>query len=378
MPSPFSLAHEDGQASARAGKLNLSHGKVETPFFMPVATKGSVKHLTINEASQIGYRCLIANAFIFYLRPGLDVVERAGGIHSFMGWKHNLFTDSGGFQILDEGFLRARTEEGVVLNNPFTKKPDLFTPERCMEVQMRLGSDVAMCLDDVPRFGEDKGKPFYAETLQRTLQWAQRCRSSHESKKQLLFGISQGGTFLDLRKKGLDSLKEMGFDGMALGGLAIGEPKPTMQRIISLGRKTISADMPLYVMGLGTPEDIIQAISNGADIFDSAFPTRTARHGLALTSSGRISIRHSKYASDFSPLDLDCSCLICHSHSRAFLHHLSKNNEESGARFLTHHNLAFLQRTLEEARTAIRENEFHSFATQFLQSFHSGQVPSQL
>ncbi|MFH0969914.1 MAG: tRNA guanosine(34) transglycosylase Tgt [Candidatus Diapherotrites archaeon] len=369
MSSHFSLSERDTHSSARAGKLNLSHGKIETPFFMPVATKGSVKHLSLEEVSDMGYRCMISNAFIFYLRPGLSTIKKAGGIHSFMNWEHGLFTDSGGFQILDDVFLKTRKEEGVILNNPFTKKAELFTPEKCMGVQMALGSDVAMCLDDVPRYGAEQGKKFYADTLSRTLHWAKRCRAAHTSKKQLLFGISQGGTFLDLRKKGLLALSEMGFDGLALGGLAIGEPKPVLQKIIQLARKIIPEEMPLYVMGLGTPSDVIQAIGNGADIFDSVFPTRTARHGLALTSSGRVSIKHSRYSRDFSPLDKACDCFVCQSYSKAYLHHLSKSSEESGFRFLSHHNLFFMQHTLESARVAIRENRFASFSHSFLSKY---------
>ncbi|MEK6821104.1 MAG: tRNA guanosine(34) transglycosylase Tgt [archaeon] len=365
MKSPLSLSHSDSSSSARFGKLSLSHGKIETPFYMPVATKGSVKHLSLEEVSDMGFRCMISNAFIYYLRPGVNVVKKAGGIHKFMNWEHNLFTDSGGFQLLDDAFLRERKEEGVVLNNPFTRKADLFTPEKCMQVQMDLGSDVAMCLDDVPRFGEKKGKSFYAETLQRTINWAQRCRDAHDSKKQLLFGISQGGTFLDLRLKGLRALNGMGFDGMALGGLAIGEPKPIMHRIIRAARETIGEDVPLYVMGLGTPEDIIQAIASGADIFDSVFPSRTARHGLALTSGGRVSIKHSRFSKDFSPLDKNCECFVCTSYSKALLHHLTKNGEESGARFLTHHNLHFMNETMQDARVAIKENRFGKFASAF-------------
>lgn len=369
MPSPFSLTHSDKKSDAQAGKLNLAHGKIETPFYMPVATKGSVKHLSLQEVSDMGFRCMISNAFIFYLRPGLSTIKKAGGIHQFMHWEHNLFTDSGGFQMLDETFLVARKKEGVVLNNPFLRKQELFTPERCMQVQMSLGSDVAMVLDDVPRFGEEKGKPFYAETLARTLEWAKRCREAHDSKKQLLFGISQGGTHLDLRKKGLVELNKMGFDGMALGGLAIGEPKPTLQKIIRTARSVLDEETPLYVMGLGTPEDIIVAIGNGADIFDSVFPTRTARHGLALTSSGRVSIKNTKYAHDFSPLDKACDCFVCTTYNRALIHHLSKNSEESGFRFLSHHNLHFMQQTMESARIAIREGNFSRFSKDFLKKY---------
>ena len=316
----FKILKKSKLSNARLGYIETEHGVVQTPCLVPVATQAVVKTLTSEEVEKTNSQILIANTFHLHLKPALarrslgaggeKIIQKAGGIHQFMNWEHNLFTDSGGFQILDETFLVARKENGVVLNNPFTRKSELFTPEKCMQVQQSLGADVAMCLDDVPRFAAEKGKPFYVETLKRTLDWAARCRVSHDSKKQLLFGISQGGTFLDLREKGLYALNEMGFDGIALGGLAIGEPKPVMQKIISLGRKMISVDKPLYVMGLGTPEDIIQAIANGADIFDSVFPTRTARHGLGLTSRGRISIKNNRYASDFSPLDEGCTCWV--------------------------------------------------------------------
>lgn len=369
MPSSFSLSYEDKKSSARAGKLKLAHGTLETPFFMPVATKGSVKHLSLAEVSDLGYRCMISNAFIFYLRPGLLTIKKAGGIHKFMNWEHGLFTDSGGFQLLDEVFLRERREEGVVLNNPFTKKSELFTPEKAIAVQNALGSDVAMCLDDVPRYGASQGKEFYVQTLERTLNWAARCEKAHENKKQLLFGINQGGTFLDLRKKGLLALNKMNFDGIALGGLAIGEPKPVMQKIISQSREGMDENKPMYVMGLGTPEDIILAISAGADVFDSVFPTRTARHGLALTSAGRVSIKNNSYSNDFSPLDEECTCFVCTSYTKALIHHLSKNNEESGFRFLSHHNLAFMQKMMEHVRASIREGSFSSFSHNFLKKY---------
>ncbi|MBM3282505.1 MAG: tRNA guanosine(34) transglycosylase Tgt [Candidatus Diapherotrites archaeon] len=369
MTKSFSLTHSDEKSSARAGKLKLSHGEIETPFYMPVATKGSVKHLALSEVSDLGFRCMISNAFIFYLRPGLSTIKKAGGIHQFMTWKHNLFTDSGGFQLLDEVFLRERREEGVVLNNPFTKKSELFTPEKAIEVQNTLGSDVAMCLDDVPRYGEAQGKEFYAKTLTRTINWAARCEKAHENKKQLLFGINQGGTHLDLRIKGMRALNEMNFPGLALGGLAIGEPKPIMQKIITSCRKEMDEHKSMYVMGLGTPEDIIMAISSGADIFDSVFPTRTARHGLALTSKGRVSIKNNIFSKDFSPLDDECACFVCTTYSKALIHHLSKNNEESGFRFLSHHNLAFMQKTMETARTSIREGTFNVFARDFLKKY---------
>ena len=335
---------------------------------MPVATKGSVKHLSLEEVEGFGVECMISNSFIFYLRPGLETISRAKGLHKFMGWKKGLFTDSGGFQILDDTFLHSRNEDGVVLNNPFNNNSrELYTPEKAMAVQNKLGSDVAMVLDDVPRYGSSR--PFIASALQRTLNWAKRCKKAHENDSQLVFGISQGGTFTDLRKKGIAALNKLNFDGMALGGMAIGEPKEVMQKVIDAVRGEIPENKPVYVMGLGSPEDIVRAIGSGIDVFDSCFPTRIARHGTALTWSGRISIENLKYQHDFSPLDEECDCMVCTQHTKAYVHHLCKNREETGWRLVTHHNLYFVQKLIEKSREAIDEGNFSGFAKEFLKRY---------
>ncbi len=366
----FGITYRDKKSLARTGELQLAHGKIQTPFFMPVATKGSVKHLSLQEVEEFGVRCMISNSFIFYLRPGLETIQRAKGLHKFMGWKHGLFTDSGGFQILDDTFLHSRSEEGVILNNPFNNNSrELYTPEKAMQVQNILGSDVAMVLDDVPKFGTSR--PFIAETLSRTLKWAKRCKKAHANDNQLVFGISQGGTYVDLRRKGIAELNKLNFDGMALGGMAIGEPKEVMQKVIDAVRKDIPENKPVYVMGLGSPEDIIRAIHSEIDIFDSCFPTRIARHGTALGWNGRVSIENLKYQHDFSPLDRECDCFVCTQHTKAYMHHLCKNKEETGYRMLTHHNLYFVQKLIEKSREAIQEGKFSAFAKGFLKDYHS-------
>ncbi|QQR92754.1 MAG: tRNA guanosine(34) transglycosylase Tgt [Candidatus Iainarchaeum archaeon] len=364
----FGITHRDKKSLARAGELNTAHGRILTPFFMPVATKGSVKHLSLDEVEAFGVRCMISNSFIFYLRPGLETIQHAHGLHQFMGWKHGLFTDSGGFQILDDTFLHSRSEEGVILNNPFNNNTrELYTPEKAMQVQNTLGSDVAMVLDDVPKFGTSK--PFITETLARTLKWAKRCKAAHDNDKQLVFGISQGGTYVDLRRKGIAALNKLNFDGMALGGMAIGEPKETMQKVIDAIREEIPENKPVYVMGLGSPEDIIKAIHSGIDIFDSCFPSRIARHGTAMTWSGRVSIENLKYQHDFSRLDEHCDCRVCKEHTKAYIHHLCKNREETGFRLVTFHNIYFVQKLIEKSRQAICEGTFAAFAKQFLKRY---------
>ncbi len=366
----FGITHRDKKSLARVGELHTAHGKIQTPFFMPVATKGSVKHLSLDEVEAFGVRCMISNSFIFYLRPGLETIQRAKGLHKFMGWNHGLYTDSGGFQILDDTFLHARSEEGVILNNPFNNNShELYTPEKAMQVQNILGSDVAMVLDDVPKFGTSR--PFIAETLSRTLKWAQRCKKAHDNDQQLVFGISQGGTYTDLRKKGIAQLNKLDFDGMALGGMAIGEPKEVMQKVIDSVRKEIPEQKPVYVMGLGSPEDIIRAIHSGIDIFDSCFPSRIARHGTAMTWKGRVSIENLKYQHDFSPLDADCDCHVCAQHTKAYVHHLCKNKEETGHRLVTYHNIYFVQQLIEKSRDTIKEGTFAAFAKQFLKDYRN-------
>jgi queuine tRNA-ribosyltransferase len=347
---------ENTSGNARHGKLKTNHGIVETPFFMPVATKGSVKLLSMEEVEKAGTECLISNAFILSLKPGLEVIGKHGGLHEFMKWNKPCFTDSGGFQVLSDGFRLKLSEEGVLFRNPFDGKKMMFTPEKAIEIQNKLGSDVAMCLDDVPKAGDNAKR--VEEAVERTALWAARCKASHKNKKQMLFGISQGGTNLKLRRKSSTTISELDFDGVAIGGLGIGEGKKEMHAAINASLEVIPENKPRYLMGVGSIEEMIEAIAMGIDCFDSAFPTRTGRHGRAFSSKGNVSIEAAKHRFDLSPLDEKCRCFVCENHTRAYVHHLVKTKEENGMKYLSYHNLHFVHQLMAVIREKIAENDF--------------------
>ena len=347
---------ENISGNARAGILKTLHGDVKTPFFMPVATKGSVKLLSMEEVESTGTGCLISNAFILSLKPGLEVIEKHGGLHKFMNWKNPCFTDSGGFQVLSDGFRLKLSEEGVLFRNPFDGKKMMFTPERAIEIQNKLGSDVAMCLDDVPKAGDNAKR--VEEAVERTALWAARCKTAHKNKKQMLFGISQGGTNLKLRKKSSAAISELDFDGVAVGGLGIGEGKKEMHSAVKASLDVIPEEKPRYLMGVGSIEEMVEAIAMGIDCFDSAFPTRTGRHGRAFSSKGNINMENTKHRFDLNPIDEKCSCFVCENHTRAYVHHLVKTKEENGMKYLSYHNLFFVNNLLRKVREKIAENDF--------------------
>jgi queuine tRNA-ribosyltransferase len=359
--SHFEITKEN--SLARTGLLKTSHGKIETPFFMPVATKGSVKNITHKEIKKMNIDCLISNAFINYLKPGLPLIEKAGGLHKFMSWDKALFTDSGGFQLILDHFSPKVSDKGVRLTNPFDKSRHLISPEKSTEIQNQLGSDVAMCLDHQPLFG--KTRIDYLDSAIRTIEWAQRCKQVHKNQKQLLFGIAQGGNHADIRKKCVLALNKIGFDGIALGGFGIGEAQTEMYRIIKQVKTVLPKNNCTYVMGIGSPIELLNAISNGADCFDSAYPTRMARHGKIFTSNGTIQIDKSLHKNSFAPLDANCDCYVCKEHSRAYVHHLYKTHEQNAHILLSHHNLHFIQKLIFDTRTAIKENEFERFKRNF-------------
>ena len=352
--STFSILSVEGEA--RAGFLNTAHGKVKTPFLMPVATKGSVKLLSHEEVEATGTECIISNAFILSMKPGVEIIESRGGLHKFMGWDRGLFTDSGGFQVLSKEFCLGLSDDGVKFRNPFTGRAMVFTPEKSIQIQNRLGSDVAMCLDDVPHFGEPLER--IQEAVRRTGEWAARCREAHENKRQLLFGIAQGGTHEKLRERSTRQILEMGFDGIALGGLCIGEAKQNMYGAIKSSIGLVPQETPRYLMGVGSVAELEAAIAMGVDCFDSAFPTQTARHGRAFTSKGNINIDSSMHRKDSSPLDEECRCFVCKRHSRAYIHHLFRTKEENAGKYLSFHNLFFVQGRMAEIREEIREGVF--------------------
>ncbi|MDD5163852.1 MAG: tRNA guanosine(34) transglycosylase Tgt [Candidatus ainarchaeum sp.] len=350
---------------ARAGTLQTAHGAIETPFFMPVATKGSVKYLSNEEVLSAGTDCLISNAFILHLKPGLEVIGKHKGLHNFMHWQKGIFTDSGGFQVLSREFCLRLSEQGVLFRNPFDGKKMLFTPEKAIEIQSRLGSDVAMCLDDVPLAGSDLKR--LTDSAERTFAWAKRCIASHKNKKQLLFGISQGGIEKKLRIKSTEQIVSLDFDGIALGGLCIGESKEKMQETIKSAFQKIPFEKPRYLMGVGSAREIIESVSMGIDIFDSCFPTRVARHGLAFAFEKNLNIDSSKFRIDLKPLEKKCNCFVCRDYSRSYLHHLYRTKEENAMKLLSYHNLFFIQGLMKKIRTAIKENSFKK--EKFLKEF---------
>ena len=348
---------------ARAGLLKTAHGQIQTPLFMPVATKGAFKWLSMQDIERAGVQCFISNAYILSLRPGLEAIKKAGGLHKFINWNKAIFTDSGGFQLLSDEFLIKISDLGVVFRNPFDKNRETLTPERCIEIQNSLQSDVAMCLDDVPRLGSKVFR--LEESVERTFDWAKRCLETHKNKKQLLFGIAQGGTSKRLRKKSTEQISSLPFDGFALGGLCIGEGPAKMHEMVSLSEKIIPQEKPRYLMGVGSPKDLLECISLGVDVFDSCFPTRMARHGRVFTKCGHIDISRRAFQFDLKPLDKDCDCPVCSKHSRSYLHHLFRVKEENAKLLLSIHNVHFVSKMIEGARTAILQGKFNSFKKGF-------------
>jgi queuine tRNA-ribosyltransferase len=359
---------------ARTGILKTAHGKIQTPFFMPVATKGAVKLISHSDLKKMKIDCLISNAFINYLKPGLSLIESGGGLHKFISWDKALFTDSGGFQLILNHFFPKISNKGVSMKNPFDKSRELITPEKAIEIQNILGSDVMMVLDHQPLFG--KSRINYLDSTIRTIEWAKRCKNFNESNKekinsnQLLFGIAQGGNHADLRQKCALALQKIGFDGIALGGFGIGEAQNDMYKIIKSTKKVLPKNNPTYIMGIGSPIEILNAVSNGADMFDSAYPTRMARHGKIFTSKGPIQINRGFFKNDFNPLDSECNCFVCKNHTRAYLHHLFKTYEQNGEMLLSYHNTYFISNLVKNIRTAINEQQFAKFKKEFITNYN--------
>ena len=355
----FELIHVDKNTEARAGKLRTNHGTIDTPAFMPVATKATVKTLTPDELYDMGTQVLISNAFHLLLSPGMEAIKKAGGLHRFMSWKKGIFTDSGGFQMIRKDFPFKIKDEGITYKNLRDGKKYSYTPEICLENQKILGSDVAMILDECPAYGSDHGA--VEASVERTIHWAERAKTIEQNEGQLFFAILQGGTFAELRKNCAEKLIGMDFDGYGIGGLSIGEPKELMNDVLRLSVPLVPEDKPRYLMGVGSPVEIINAIEFGIDIFDSAFPTRNARHQTLMIKSGNIDIARGKFALDLAPIDENCGCYTCRNYTRAYLHHLFKESELLALRLASIHNLHFIQTLIKEAREAIMEDSFAEF-----------------
>jgi len=357
----FAVRTTDG--AARRGVLRLAHGAVDTPAFMPVGTYGAVKAMSPEELVGTGSQIILGNTFHLWLRPGLEVIARHGGLHRFMGWQGPILTDSGGFQVFSLGELRKISEEGVQFASPINGDRLHLTPEESMRIQEALGSDVAMVFDECTPYPASEKEA--ADSMQLSMRWARRSRDAF-GRKNLLFGIVQGGMYEALRDESLEKLQRIGFDGYAVGGLSVGEPKEDRSRILQHVTPRLPVDRPRYLMGMGTPEDIIEAVSAGIDMFDCVLPTRNARNGWLFTRFGDIRLRNARYRDDTAPLDGQCGCYACRNFSRAYLYHLQKTNEILGARLNTQHNLFYYQELMRELRGAIDKGTLADTARRLL------------
>jgi len=352
--------------TARLGILEVNGRKAETPFFMPVSTKLTTKLVSLKEVSDIGYKSIICNGFILYLNPGVNLIKKNGGMHNFTNFKDLIFTDSGGFQMI-MNFENKRSDKGVVFINPINGEKHFVTPEIAVKFQEDLGADCLMCLDDLPKHGTKKEEVI--ESLRRTHLWAERCKKSH--KTGLLFGIIQGSIFKDLRKESAKFIDSLNFDGISIGGLCIGEGREKMFEMTKIVVDNVSREKPLYLMGVGSPEDILEAVDLGVDIFDSKFPAEIARRESLFTLNGRIDISKKIFKEDFNPIEKNCNCETCKNFSRAYLHHLVKIKEPLAKRLSTLHNLQFISDLMNNIRTSIKENEFQTFKKEFLKNYNN-------
>ncbi|MFU0842482.1 MAG: Queuine tRNA-ribosyltransferase [Burkholderia sp.] len=355
---------------ARRGELTLNHGVVQTPIFMPVGTYGAVKSMAPYELEQVGAQIILGNTFHLWLRPGLDVIGAHKGLHGFMRWSKPILTDSGGFQVFSLGELRKITEEGVHFRNPINGDKLFLSPEISMQIQRTLNSDIVMVLDECTPY-KIKDRPATeaeaAKSMRMSLRWAQRSRDEFDrlGNPNALFGIVQGGMFESLRDESLEGLKKIGFDGFAVGGLSVGEPKETMLRIQNYIVPKLPEDKPRYLMGVGTPEDLVAGVTSGLDMFDCVMPTRNARNGTLFTRFGDLKIKNSRYRNDLRPLDPTCNCYTCRNFSRAYLHHLQKVGEILGARLNTIHNLTYYLNLMQEIRDALEAGTFEEWKKKF-------------
>lgn len=369
----FTVTHTDG--AARRGILRTSHGSIETPVFMPVGTQGAVKAVTSQQLDDVGASIILGNTYHLMLRPGDELVARRGGLHRFIGWDKPILTDSGGYQVFSLAERRKVKEHGVEFRSHLDGSAHLLTPERSVDIQANLGSDIAMVLDECPALPSTPD--VINKSLEMTARWADRCREHFVQKRangpdpfpQMQFGIVQGGTFLDLRAKSAELTVSIGFEGYAIGGLSVGEPNETMYQVVEGTAPLLPANQPRYLMGVGTPIDLVECVARGIDMFDCVMPTRNARNGQLFTSQGPINIKNVQYAEDDGPVDPACRCYTCRTFSRAYLRHLYASGEMTGATLNTLHNLSFYLDTMRRIREAISFGRFEEFRQKFHQTF---------
>lgn len=357
------------QTGARLGRLHTPHGVIETPIFMPVGTQATVKAMTPEELKEIGSQIILSNTYHLYLRPGHDLIERAGGLHKFMNWDKPILTDSGGFQVFSLGPLRKIKEEGVEFRSHLDGSKHFLLPEKATEIQNALGSDIIMAFDECAPYPADR--QYVKNSLERTTRWLERCKAAHKyPEKQALFGIVQGGMYKELREQSAREITAIDLPGYAIGGLSVGEPKDMMYEVLDYTVPLLPEDKPRYLMGVGSPDDLLEGVLRGIDMFDCVLPTRIARNGTAMTSQGKVVVRNASYAEDFTSLDPECDCYTCKNYTKAYLRHLIKCNEILGARLLTIHNLRFLLKMMENVREAIKEDRLLDYKKDFFEKYY--------
>ena len=363
----FDIKGQDFHPHARTGMIHTAHGSFHTPAFMPVGTQGTVKALTPRDLEEAGAEIILANAYHLFIRPGIEIIQEAGGLHKFMGWPKPILTDSGGYQVFSLSRLRKISEEGVSFQSYFDGREIFLTPEKVIEIQEALGSDIAMVFDECPPYSQDKR--VIKKSLDLTVKWAKRARASRQREEQALFGILQGGIFKDLRRESLERTVELDFDGYALGGLFVGESREESFEILREIGPAMPAEKPRYVMGAGTPLELLEAVASGIDLFDCVNPTRYGRNGSAWTSKGLVVVRNGKYNRDLKPLDENCGCYTCKNFSRSYLRHLFNCQEMLGPELVSLHNVQFLSGFMKEIRREVAAGTFLSFKRKFESQF---------
>lgn len=377
MAEIFNILHKNKNSKARTGVLSLPHGTVQTPVFMPVGTNATVKSITKDELEEIGFEIILANTYHLYLRPGPDLIKEAGGLHGFSKWNRNFLTDSGGFQVFSLSKLRKISDEGARFQSNIDGSYHMFTPENVVETQAKFNSDIQMQLDVCSGWGVDRKEA--VEALRITSDWLLRAKKAWEEEqgkgyKGILFPIVQGNFFEDLRKQSAEFVASLDFPGIAIGGLSVGEPKEEYSKFLSYTVSCLPEDKPKYVMGIGTPDYILDAIANGIDMFDCVLPTRNARNGSYFTHDGMLSIKQERFIHDFGPIDKECNCKVCKNYSRSYLRHIFKSQEILSSMLASYHNLYFLHNLVKEAREAINNDRFEEYREVFLKRFKAGEI----
>ena len=376
-PNFFEVTSKDTSSQARCGIMHLPHGDVQTPVFMPVGTKGTVKAVSKDDLEEIGFEIILANTYHMYLRPGADIVQEGGGLHGFTGWKRNFLTDSGGFQVFSLSSLRKIKNDGVEFRSDIDGSKHFFTPENVVQTQAKLNSDIQMQLDVCTGYGVEKKDAERALTI--TSAWAERAITEWKNQlekgyKGILFPIIQGNFFEDLREKSAEFVSKLDTPGFAIGGLSVGEPPEKFTEMLYHTMRFVDRNKPCYVMGIGTPEYILEAIASGVDMFDCVQPTRVARHGLYFTHHGMLSIKQKRFERDFSAVDPECKCKVCQNYTRAYLRHIFREQEILSSMLASYHNLYFLNQLIKDARKSINEGNFPIFKEEYLKQFHSNNV----